>query len=256
MINFTRALMSVFWLFITVFLFPSFIHAQPPLPSGTLTSDELQSLFFYTTAEVEIVKSKDKVILYFSPKGDLTRVVDGRSYEGRWKVKKNDRLCTQFKKNDWSCRIVVKGDNDYRQYVVKKDGNHRHELTYRMFHPGKKMAELSPVPLLPVGTLDRKQLKKLFVDKTVESITAGKGRISRTYYGADGSVAQLRNGQKRYGKWRVTKQGRICLQMENLKEKCRVILKEGDVYKKYIVKKNGRHQHSVSYREFLSGNRL
>lgn len=254
--GFRGSLKLVLWLLPVLLLLPVLVHAELPLPAGTLTSDELKSLFFYTTAEVDTVNSKEQIILYFSPQQDLTKIIDGRLYEGRWKVNKKDRLCTQFEKKDWSCRIVVKGDTDYRQYVVRKDGNHRHELTYRMFHPGKKMAELSPVPLLPVGTLDRKQLKKLFADKTVESITAGKGRISRTYYGADGSVTQLRNGQKRYGKWRVSKQGRMCLQMENLKEKCRIISKEGDVYKKYIVKKNGRHQHSVSYRDFLSGNRL
>jgi hypothetical protein len=41
--------------------------------------------------------------------------------------------------------------------------------------------------------------------------------------------------------------------METLGEKCRIIVKEGDEYKKYIVKKNGHHQHSVSYRNFAPG---
>ena len=36
--------------------------------------------------------------------------------------------------------------------------------------------------------------------------------------------------------------------MENLPEKCRIIVKEGAEYKKYIVKKNGKHVHSVNGR--------
>lgn len=254
--SFRRSLNSALWLWSALLFFPAMVQAEPPLPAGTQTAEELRSLFFYTTAEVDTVKPKDQIFVYFSPKGELTEAIDGYLRKGRWKVKKNGRLCTKFDKKSWSCRIVVKGDSGFQQYVVKKDGQHRHELTYRTFHPGNKIAELSPVPLLPQGTLNRKQLKKLFADKTVVSITAKKGRSSSTYYGADGSVTQLRNNQKRYGKWRVTKQGRICLQMEDLKEKCRIIVNEDGVFKKYIVKKNGRHSHSVSYRDFISGKQL
>jgi hypothetical protein len=253
MYGFYGSLKSALWLLLALLLLPALAQAKSSLPAGTLTSEELKGLFFYTTVEVDSLKAKDQIVLYFSPKGDISKVVDGRLRKGRWKVKENGRLCTKLDRKDWSCRIVVKGDVDYRQYVVKKDGQHKHELTYRKFHPGKKMAELSPAPLLPEGTLDRKQLKKLFADKTVESITAKQGRISQTYYGPDGAVIQFRNDQQRHGKWRVTKQGRICLQMEDLKEKCRIIVEEDGVYKKYIVKKNGRHLHSVSYRDFISG---
>ena len=41
--------------------------------------------------------------------------------------------------------------------------------------------------------------------------------------------------------------------MEDLQEKCRIIVKEDGEFKKYIVKKNGQHQHSVSYRKFTPG---
>ncbi|PNU21785.1 hypothetical protein C2E25_00720 [Geothermobacter hydrogeniphilus] len=111
-------------------------------------------------------------------------------------------------------------------------------------------------PHLPVGTLNGEQIRLLFADKTVESITAVKHRVSLTYYAPNGDVRQLRKGIKRFGHWRVTKNGRMCLQMEGLREKCRIIVKENGTYKKYIVKKNGRHQHTVTYRSFKPGNPL
>ena len=87
-------------------------------------------------------------------------------------------------------------------------------------------------------------------------MTAKQGRTSLSYYSPDGKVEQLRNGVIRHGTWRVTSSAKICLQMENLKEKCRIVVKEGDEYKKYIVKRNGAHQHSVSYRKFMQGKRF
>jgi hypothetical protein len=115
---------------------------------------------------------------------------------------------------------------------------------------------MSTKPLLPLGTLKKEQVIKLFSGQTVESVTASKSRVSQSYYSPDGTVEQVRNGAKRYGKWRVRSDARICLQMEALEEKCRIIVKEGDEYQKYIVKKNGHHQHSVSYRKFAPGKRF
>ena len=108
--------------------------------------------------------------------------------------------------------------------------------------------------ILPEGTLNVDQLADLLIGNTVESVTAVNGRKSFSYYAADGSLRQSRNGQTRYGKWHIRNDGRICLQMEQLPEKCRIIVKDDGIYKKYIVKKNGKHQHSVSYPNFWSGN--
>ncbi len=120
---------------------------------------------------------------------------------------------------------------------------------------------LVPIPvaakvILPDGMLNRQELRELFSGKTVESVTAKKGRTSLTYYDPSGTVEQWRNGITRRGKWRISKGARICLQMENLKEKCRIIVQEEGRYKKYIVRKNGHHQHSVTYRTFADGNQL
>jgi len=118
---------------------------------------------------------------------------------------------------------------------------------------GRIEAEVS----LPPGTLNSAELLVLFNNKTVFSITAVKQQESVSYYDSNGVIRQQRNGIKRTGHWRVTENSRICLQMEELPEKCRIIVKEdGDDYKKYIVRKNGRHQHIVSYTEFRTGNPL
>ncbi len=109
---------------------------------------------------------------------------------------------------------------------------------------------------LPTGTLSKKAVTKLFSDKTVQSVSVRKGRVSLTYYNPNGSIEQLRNGMKRYGIWRVTKNGRICLAFAGSKEKCRIVVREGKTYKKYIVKKSGQHQYTVSYRKFLPGKQL
>jgi hypothetical protein len=107
---------------------------------------------------------------------------------------------------------------------------------------------------LPPGTLNAQEIEALFIGKTVESTTAVQGRVSLSYYDPNGEVRQLRLGEKRLGRWRISADGRICLQMEESREKCRIIVKEKGGYKKYIVKKNGDHQHTISYRAFKPGN--
>ena len=108
---------------------------------------------------------------------------------------------------------------------------------------------------LPSGTLSAAEVGALFKNMTVESRTVVKKRRSRTYYHPDGEVRQLRDGKTRRGFWHVLPNGRICLQMEDLKEKCRIIVREPEGgYRKYIVKKNGQHQPTVDYIEFWKGN--
>jgi len=109
---------------------------------------------------------------------------------------------------------------------------------------------------LPEGTLSQDEVIKLFVDKTVESVTVVQGRVSVSYYSPDGEVRQQRDGQKRNGTWRINKNGRICLAMEGDEESCRIIVREGDKYVKYVVKNDGNHQPVVRYNWFKPGNPL
>jgi len=108
------------------------------------------------------------------------------------------------------------------------------------------------VALLP-GTLSAAEVTTLFSGKTVESRLDENGRISQTYYNPDGKIRQLRKGQLRTGTWRVNKDGRICLQFAGNNEKCRAIIKEGSVYHKYIVKKDGNHKPIITYTSFRNG---
>jgi len=226
--------------------------ADEHLPKEMLNADEVQTLVQGHTAEVNFGKSNEG-LLYFGPDGELQRIQDERLTRGTWEVRKNARLCMKFDETSRKCRILVPEGELYRQLVVKKDGNHRLDLTYLKFHQGNRLAKLKKGPLLPEGTLTRKELKRLFSGKTVESQTVNKGRVSLSYYDPSGAVEQIRNGNLRTGSWRVNKNDRICLQMEDSREKCRIVVKEGNIYNKYIVKKNGHHQNSVTYLGFREG---
>jgi hypothetical protein len=138
--------------------------------------------------------------------------------------------------------IVLIGD--------QKSGNGDKAGTSEAGHDRKK-----PSIELPTGTLDRSEVLVLFNDRTVESRTIKKRRYSVTYYHPDGEVRQLRDGNTRHGRWRISKNARICLQMEALREKCRIVVREPDgSYRKYIVKKDGNHQPTVDYVRFWPGN--
>lgn len=223
------------------------------LPDGALNAQQIAGQFAGQTALATFdVKSKVEVY-YFSPDGQVTESEDGFQRYGSWYARKDGRLCIMIENEHKDCRMIIREGENYHQYAAKKDGNHRYEQTYSKFLAGNQLQRLSPEPLLPAGTLSSNELIELFSGQTVESVTASKGRISHTYYAPDGQVTQIRDDVQRTGKWRVTNSARVCLQMEALEEKCRIIVKEGDEYKKYIVKKNGLHQHSVSYRKFIKG---
>jgi hypothetical protein len=118
---------------------------------------------------------------------------------------------------------------------------------------GYSMSADEPVPL-PAGTLDATEVESLFSGKTVESVVDKSGRISLTYYNPNGELRQLQKGEKRSGTWNVRRDGRICLQLEDKDRQCRIIVKEGTTYRKYIVKLDGKHEQILTYRLFRDGN--
>ncbi len=123
--------------------------------------------------------------------------------------------------------------------------------------PDKATGLDKPQISLPATTLSADEVRALFLGRTIESRTLVKKRGSLTYYRPDGEVRQLRDGTTRLGRWRVNRKGRICLRMEALREKCRIIVREPDGgYRKYIVRKNGQHQPTVDYVRFWEGNRF
>jgi len=108
----------------------------------------------------------------------------------------------------------------------------------------------------PPGTLTANEVRALFSNQTVESVTFSKGRVSQIYYMANGELHQLRKGKVRTGSWRVNKKGRICLQIDEGDEKCRASVKAGQSYVKYIIRKDGSHEPVVRYISFQPGNPL
>lgn len=242
------------FLFFLWFALATFPASAADLPQGTLSASQLNTLFSGKTVSADSADGKgQELVSYFSPDGQYQQTRKGWLKNGTWWVRKDGRLCIKFEGKKQDCRIIVQQGKAYLRYAVKLDGNHKHELTYTKFRSGQRLVKMSNNPILPLGTLRKKAVVTLFADKTVESVTARQGRVSQTYYHPDGKLEQLREGTKRYGTWRVTKNGRMCLQMGALQEKCRIIVKEGNQYKKYIIKKNSNHQHSVSYRKFTAG---
>jgi len=108
----------------------------------------------------------------------------------------------------------------------------------------------------PPGTLDATSVTALFSGYTVESRLDSSGRVSLTYYNPNGQLRQLQEGAKRDGVWRVRDDGRICLKFGTEKEKCRIIVKEGNSYAKYVVKKNNMHERVLTYTSFHPGNQV
>ena len=107
---------------------------------------------------------------------------------------------------------------------------------------------------LPQGTLNAAEVTKLFSGKSVESILEKNGRVSLTYYNPNGSLRQLQDGIRRSGVWRVREDSRICLDFAGDRDRCRIIVKEGNTYVKYIVKNDGQHERIITYRSFREGN--
>lgn len=229
------------------------LRAKIPMPSDVLTASEINELVNGQTVQVTIVRTKLQGWFYFNPNGEFKKLINNWLEEGHWLVNKRDRLCVSIVEGNWDCRILIRNMEDISQYVAKKDGNHLRELTYEDFIDGNILPQIADSSSAPLEMLRKNEIVMLFSDKTVESETVRKGRVSLTYYHPDGNLVLLRNGKKYSGTWRVTDKDRMCLKIENSKEKCRVIVKQGAAFSKYIVKKNGQHQRSINYRRFMLG---
>jgi hypothetical protein len=67
---------------------------------------------------------------------------------------------------------------------------------------------------LPSETLGVKQIEKLFSGQTVAAYSVdGKEQKLVIYFGTDGQVGQAKKGLQGRGKWTVSKDGRICLNL-------------------------------------------
>ncbi len=230
-----------------------FLSAKEPVPEEVLASKAIVQLIQGKTAAVTSVKPQGDGLVYFSPNGQFKSLINNWLEVGYWMVNERDRLCIVPSRDHQKCRVLAGNWESVDQYVVKKDGSRLLELSYKNFREGYESFERAQSSLPALEKLNNKAITMLFSDKTVASETVSKGRTSLTYYHRDGTLELMRNGEKHSGTWRVTDKDRMCLKLEELQEKCRIIVKQGDTYSKYIVKKNGQHQKSVKYLRFLPG---
>jgi hypothetical protein len=242
-----------FVIFLLLVLSKGQLQAESFLPGYILTASEIKKQVEGKTAEVIFINKKEKGVFFFNQNGEFQRLINNWLENGNWQVKDNDRLCIRIAGENWKCRMLIKDMEGIGQFIVKKNGKHRRELTYQNFTDGNKLLELSNSASPPLEKLNKKEIIKLFSEKTVESETVRKGRVSMTYYYPDGTLKLLRNSHEYSGVWRVTDDGRMCLKLEASKEKCRIIVRQGSSYSKYIVKNNGQHQRSIDYRRFMPG---
>jgi len=252
-----RSLVFVLSVLFIALLPGAVLSAKTPLPGGVLTKEEIRQLVSGKTAEVTLRKNHDKGFLYFKPNGEMKRLVNNWLAGGHWKLKENGQLCMLVAgEKDWACRMLIGEKDGIGQFVVKNSSADRRELTYKKFTDGDKLVKLAGLSSPPLEILDEEEIRDLFAGKTVESETVRRGRVSLTYYNPDGTLELMRNGKVYSGLWRVTKSDRMCLSLEGSKEKCRIIIKQGQTYSKYIVKISGNHQLSIRYRRFSPGKRF
>jgi len=108
----------------------------------------------------------------------------------------------------------------------------------------------------PEGALNANEIRALFNEHTVKSVTFSKGTVRDTYYMASGEMRRLRDGEVSVGSWRVRKDGRLCQQFGEHEETCRAIVRAGSTYVKYVVREDGNHRPIVRYISFTPGNPL
>lgn len=247
------SLCLMFITFLLLILTERPLLAESPFPSDILTALEIKKLVDGKTAEVLFVKNKEKGLFFFNPNGEFQQLINNWLENGNWQVKDDDQLCIRIAGESWKCRMLVRDKEGISQFIVKKDGKHQRQLTYENFTDGNKLLELTKSSSPPFEKLNKKEIILLFSNKTVESETVRKGRLSMTYYHPDGTLDLLRNGKEYSGAWRVTDKDRMCLSIEDSQEKCRIIVKQGSSFSKYIVKRNGKHQQSIWYQRFMPG---
>jgi hypothetical protein len=103
--------------------------------------------------------------------------------------------------------------------------------------------------------LSAAEVTELFSGKTVEGINVSKGYSFKAYFDPNGTVRAKYAVGGRQGKWRVDKKGRKCIKWEDQpKEKCFVLVNEGEVYKEFKIKKDGRRKHVATFKKFTEGN--
>ncbi len=112
--------------------------STPALPAGTLGGTEVRALFFDQTVKSQ--NSSGAVSLtYYDPNGILQQKRDEQFRSGTWKVKSDGRICLTMTGEERKCRFILKENNQYIKYRVKKKSRIKPLVTYLSFQPGNRI---------------------------------------------------------------------------------------------------------------------
>lgn len=113
---------------------------------------------------------------------------------------------------------------------------------------------LQPADANTPQILSAAEVRALFVEHTVRSYNLKTKVSTWSYYRKDGHLAQERFWEHRTGRWRITADGQICLNVK--RESCRFIGRIGDRIYKYKPDSTGRLKAIIRYYDFVEGNTL
>lgn len=98
--------------------------ASRALAADFLTSDEVKKLVSGNTVHVE-VSGKGEFKAYLNSDGKVTRMHDGQTLEGVWRIKDDGALCVRYSDKEESCGSVKKNsDGTYTRIDDAKVTNH------------------------------------------------------------------------------------------------------------------------------------
>ncbi len=106
------------------------------------------------------------------------------------------------------------------------------------------------------GALSGNEVKELVSGNTVEAVHATIGYSIITYHLADGTYRQLRDSETCSGKWSVDNEGQLCMMRTGWGGECRLIVKDGNVWKAYKIPKNPMkpRKHERTFNQVVKGN--
>ena len=103
-------------------------------------------------------------------------------------------------------------------------------------------------------SLTEDELKQLLEGKTVKGVYLEGNKPFTRFYDEDGDVRQRVGDDIEEGKWFVDEQGKRCIVWSGKKKKCKVIVKENELYNEYTIQKNGKRKLTVIYNKINVGN--
>ena len=101
--------------------------------------------------------------------------------------------------------------------------------------------------------LSGEEVTQLFSGNTYDATIPSRNLKMTVYVDPDGTMRGMQSGHKFTSKWSVSEKGEICVSYRD-KMKCRTVMEENGVYKKFKVNEQGEKVVLVIYESFSSGN--